>query len=89
MQSLEQLFALEIEYHRRLRTGAIGTAEATALHTSYALQSGYESLLRSVGSVTTNDLKRLVDRFLAANDVRDMLNARDSLSSLLGVVDKQ
>jgi hypothetical protein len=86
MPPLEQLFALEIEYHRRLRTGAIGTVKATALHTSYALQSGYEPLLRSVGRVTKDDLKRLVDRYIVVCDVRDVLNARDSLISLLGLV---
>jgi hypothetical protein len=37
---LETLFRLEIEFHRRLRTTAPGTAEASSLHTSYALQSG-------------------------------------------------
>jgi hypothetical protein len=56
---LERLLVLEIEYHRRLRAAAIGTADAAALHTSYALQSGYEPLLRIIGRVTTRDIERL------------------------------
>ena len=49
MSPLEQLFALEVEFHRRLRTEAPGTGDAAATHTSYALQSGYEQLLQRVG----------------------------------------
>ncbi|AGA31701.1 hypothetical protein [Singulisphaera acidiphila] len=52
MPPLEQLFTLEIEFHRRLRMDAPGVPDATALHTSYALQSGYEPLLRGIGRVT-------------------------------------
>ncbi len=86
MPPLEQLFALEIEYHRRLRTDAPGTADAPSLHTSYALASGYEPLLRSIGSVTTADIERLTQRFTLAGDARDVLNARDSLARLLGLL---
>jgi hypothetical protein len=50
MMPLEQLFRLEIESHRRLRTQAPGIADPSGLHTSYALQSGYEPLIRAVGS---------------------------------------
>jgi hypothetical protein len=49
MSPLERLFALEIEFHRRLRQEAPGTADPAALHTSYALQAGYEPLLRGLG----------------------------------------
>ena len=45
MTPLERLFLLEVEFHRRLRTQAPGTADASSLHTSYALQSGYEPLI--------------------------------------------
>jgi hypothetical protein len=34
MSPLEQLFHLEIEFHRHLRTLAPGTANATSLHTA-------------------------------------------------------
>lgn len=85
MAPLEQLFALEIESHRRLRCDAPGTADGTALHTSYALQAGYEPLLRGLGRVTAEDINRLADRLLAAGDARDVLAARDSLTRLLGI----
>jgi hypothetical protein len=82
MAPLEQLFLLEIEFHRRLRTTASGTADPTALHTSYALQFGYEPLLRQLGRVTHQDIERLAERFMLAGDVRDVLAARDSLLDL-------
>ena len=85
MPPLEQLFALEIEYHRRLRREAPGNAEAGALHTSYALQSGYEPLLRSVGRAAAQDVTRLTDRYLLASDARDVFAARDSITRLLGL----
>ena len=85
MSPLERLFALEIEFRRKLRQEAPGTLDATALHTSYALQSGYEPLLRAMGRVTVRDIERLVDRFIASGDTRDVLNARDSVTRLLGL----
>jgi hypothetical protein len=85
MSPLEQLFHLEIEFHRRLRTQAPGTADARALHTSYALQAGYEPLIRSVGTVTARDLDQLNARLTLAGDARDVLAARDSLQRLLGI----
>ena len=47
MSPLEQLFRLEIEFHRCLRTLAPGTGDASSVHASYALQSGYDQLIRS------------------------------------------
>ena len=44
MAPLEQLFGSEIEFHRRLWAEAPVTADASALHTSYAVQCGYEPL---------------------------------------------
>jgi hypothetical protein len=84
MAPLDRLFALEIEFHRKLRQEAPGTADPTPLHTSYALQSGYEPLLRRIGRVTAEDLTQLTDRFQLGNDARDVLKARDSLTRLLG-----
>jgi hypothetical protein len=83
--SLDQLFALEIEFHRRLRQQALGTADITALHTSYALQSGYEQLLRGIGRVTALEIRQLADRFTLTGDPRDVLKARDSVARLLGL----
>jgi hypothetical protein len=85
MPPLERLFRLEIEFHRRLRTQAPGTEDARALHTSYALQSGYEPLIRSIGTVTVQDIDRLRARLALAGDARDTLAARDSLVQLLGL----
>jgi hypothetical protein len=85
MLPLEQLFALEVEFHRRLRTAAPGTGDASAIHTSYALQSGYEPLLKRVGSVTEPDVEAVRERLLMAGDPRDVLSARDSLMKILGI----
>jgi hypothetical protein len=85
MPPLEKLYRLELEFHRRLRTQAPGTVDARALHTSYALQSGYEPLLRALGAVTAQDIDHLKDRLTLAADARDLLAARDSLKQLLGL----
>ncbi len=85
MSPLEQLFALEVEFHRRLRTEAPGTGDASAIHTSYALQSGYEQLLKRVGCVTGTDIESLRERMTLAGDARDVLNARDSVTKILGI----
>jgi hypothetical protein len=85
MPPLERLFVLELEYQRLLRCDAPGTPEATAIHTSYALQSGYEPLLRSVGHVTAQELDKLCSRYTATGDIRNVLAARNSLRTLLGL----
>ena len=84
MSPLEQLFRLEIDFHRRLRTQAPDTADVGSLHTSYALQSGYDQLIRSLSPVTIRDLETLRERLAMAGDTRDILAARDSLGQLLG-----
>ena len=85
MAPLEMLFRFEIDFHRRVRTQAPGTADADSLHTSYALQFRYESLLGSLGPVTARDVETLRNRLALASDTRDVLDARDSLKQLLGV----
>jgi len=82
---LEKLFRLEIEFHRRLRIDAPGTAEASSLHTSYALQSGYEQLIPGTGVVTARNIESLRERFMLVSAARDLLAARDSLKQLLGI----
>ena len=57
MSPLEKRFRLELEFHRRLRTQAPGTGDASSLHTSYALQTGYEQLLPAIGTVTTHQVE--------------------------------
>ena len=44
-------FCLEIEFHRRLRSLALGMSADSGLHTSYAIQAGYEQLLQTIGRV--------------------------------------
>ena len=85
MTPLEELFGLEIEFHRRLRTQAPGTVDATALHTCYALQSGYEPLIRAAGHITADDIELIRQRQALVADLRDLLAARDSLRQLLGM----
>ena len=85
MSPLERLFRLEIAFHRRLRTQVLGTADASSPHTSYALQFGYEPLMRVVGPVTAHDIDRLRNHLTPAADPRDLLAAWDSLRQLLGI----
>jgi hypothetical protein len=82
MTALEKLFRLEIEFHRRVRALPRGIIDASSLHTSYALQTGYESLLRTLGPVTVKDIECLTDRLAQTADPRDVLSARDSLRQL-------
>ena len=84
MSPLETLFRLETDFHRRLRTQAPGTADAGSVHVSYAIQFGYDQLIRSVGSVAIRDLETLKERLMMAGDTRDVLAARDSVGQLLG-----
>jgi hypothetical protein len=67
--------------------GSPGTADARALHTSYALQSGHELLIRSAGAVTTRDVEHLHDRLTLAGDPRDVLAAPNwrLMTRLLGL----
>jgi hypothetical protein len=85
MPLLEGFFALEIEYHRKMRCDAPGTQVATALHTSYALQCGDGPLLKRIGTVTAQDIERMIERLALAGDLRDVFAARDSLISLFGL----
>jgi hypothetical protein len=85
MAPLERLFALEMESHRNLRRDAPGTQDPTALHTGYALQAGYEPILKRLGRVTAQDIERLARRCTAAGDPRDVLAARDLLIGLFGL----
>lgn len=82
---LEKLFQLELDFHRRLRTEAPVTADATGLRTSYALQTGYEQLIPAVGTINARQIEQLRERITLAEDTRDLLAAHDSLKQLLGL----
>jgi hypothetical protein len=85
MTPLEKLFRLEIEFHRRMRIAAPGLFDASSLHISYALQTGYEQLIPAAHPVTVPQIDQLRDRFLPACDRRDIVAASDTIKQLLGV----
>ncbi len=85
MSPLEKLFRLEIEFHRRLRTAVPGTTDAGGLHTSFALQTGYESLIAAAGRVTVPEIERLRQRLFLIADPRDILAAREFLMQVLTI----
>jgi len=66
-------------------SAAPGSGHPSGLHTSYALQSGYEPLLRQLGKVPAQDLDQLSARLTMAGDTRDVLAARDGLRQLLNL----
>ena len=85
MPPLEQLFRLEIVFYRRFRTVDPGTANTTGVHTSYALQCGYEQLIGQLGTVTERDIEQICQQLASTADARDVLAARDSLQQILGI----
>jgi hypothetical protein len=83
MSVLERLYRLEIEFYRLFRVEAINAMEAASAHTSYALQHGYEPLLRTVGSVDSSSLTDTRDKLLGMGDPRDVQAAYHSLQNLV------
>src|SRR4051794_27337198 len=75
MAPLDHLFTFDLEFRRRLRCDALGTADPSALHPSYALQAEYEGLLRRVGRATVEHLERARGHLALAGDPRDLLAA--------------
>jgi hypothetical protein len=76
---------LEVEFHRQFRTADTHPVEALSIHTSYALQQGYEPLLRTIGPVDSAELSIAKDRMIGLSDPRDVLAAFDSLRRLIVV----
>jgi hypothetical protein len=68
---------------RELRKLVPGTANTTGLHTSYALQCGYDQLIRQLGTAARRDVEQIQQRPPLTSDTRDLLAARDSLKHLL------
>ncbi len=85
MSPLEKLFRLEIEFQRRLRAAVPGTIDAGSLHTSFALQTGYEPLIGAIGTVTVTDIERLRQRLFLTADPRDILAALAFLRRILTI----
>jgi hypothetical protein len=63
----------------------LGRYDVASLHTSCALQHGYQELLGDIGPVTRQDLESLRERHMLCGDQRDVLAARDCLAQLLGL----
>lgn len=82
MSFLSQLYNLEIEFHRQFRHASLDAGEAWSAHTSYALQHGYERLLRSIGVVDPLALESIRDRMSQCEDPRDVMAAFHSLRRL-------
>ena len=59
--------------------------EAAGIHTSYALQNGYEPLLRTVGVVAPSALAGAAERKMGMGDPRDVQAAYHSLRQLVEV----
>jgi hypothetical protein len=85
MSPLEQLIRLEIVFHRRVRTLALSTGETSGLHTSYALQTGYDQLIRLIGTVTEQEIEQLREPLTLAGDGRDVLAACHSVKDILTI----
>ncbi len=77
MSPLEKLFRLEIEYHRRVRALASVITDDGSLHTSFALQTGYESLLASLGRSPPATWKLCAAACCWPPTPRDLLATRD------------
>jgi len=85
MNALERLFLLELDFQRKLLTEGLGKTTVDRVHTSYALQCGYDGLIPLVGQVNARDIDKLRERLVLAGDPRDVLATRDSLMQLLGI----
>src|SRR5262245_21898215 len=85
MEPLEQLLALEIQFHRRLKRYGLGAGETDEVHTRYALQTGYELLLRQIDNPTAKQIERLAERHIMAGAAHAVRAATDSVTSILGI----
>jgi hypothetical protein len=85
MTPLERLFSLEVDFHRLLRNAASSSHDRSSLHTSFALQNGYEQLLYAARGATATHVDALTLGYHSRGDSRDVIAARDSLNQLLGL----
>jgi hypothetical protein len=82
---LDRLYSLEIEFHRLFRAEAINAVEAAGVPISYALQQGYEPLLRTIGAVDSSELAKARERMMGMSDPRDVQAAFRSLRHLVAL----
>lgn len=83
MSVLDRLYALEIEFHRIFRVERLGAPDASGVHLSYALQNGYEPLLRTLGVVAPVQLALATERMMGVCDPRDVQAAYRSLRHMV------
>ena len=85
MSVLDQLYNLEIEFHRMFRAEGVDAHEAAAVHLSYALQNNYEPLLKRIGAVDSAELMGAAERMMRKGDPRDVQAAFQSLQRIIRV----
>jgi hypothetical protein len=85
MSILDRLYHLEIEFHRLFRAEGINPFEAASVHTSYALQNQYESMLRTMVLVDQSELAKVAERMMGMGDPRDVQAAFHSLRQFISV----
>lgn len=84
MSAVETLFRHEVRFFEQVRQSS-RTNEALESHTSFALHHGYEELIRAAVGTTGREVERLAVRLTFIGDTRDVLAARDSVKSILGI----
>lgn len=84
MSAVETLFRHEVRFFEQVRQ-SFRTNEALESHTSFALHHGYEELIRAAAGTTGREVERLAVRLTFIGDTRDVLAARDSVKSILGI----
>jgi len=84
MSAVETLFRHEVRFFEQVRQ-SFRTREALESHTSFALHHGYEELIRAAAGTSGREVERLVVRLTFIGDTRDVLAARDSVKSILGI----
>ncbi len=84
MEPLEMLFRHEVRFFEQVRQ-SFRTREALTTHTSFALHHGYEELIRASVGTTGREVEHLAVRLTFIGDTRDVLAARDSVKSILGI----
>lgn len=82
-EALRELFLLELGFRWRLHGCLASAAEVEQLHAGYAIERGYERLIKRLGPVTDQELERTKERLILYGDPRDVLSTRDSLRQIL------
>ena len=84
MTPLEQLFAFEVEFYRRLN-GRRGDRRCIVSAHELCIAGWVRGLIPAVGMVSVPDIDVLRARLALRGDPRDVLRARDSVMRILGI----